>query len=233
MEDDPRQLVSTAARILASSGHSDLIWGHASVRDAQGRGVWLKAATWGLDEVTVDRVHLVSWDGEVIEGDGELHQEYPIHTEIMAARPDVGGVVHVHSPYSVALAASGAELVPVSHAANYFTPEGVARFTDTGDLIRTPELGATLASRLGHAHAAFLVNHGVVTVGADVREATVAAVLLEMACQQQLITTGFQASPTWSDREESIAKRAHIYSPRAVRGVWDYLERGLAPLTAG
>lgn len=232
VENEPRQLVATASRILAESGHGDLIWGHASARDTEGRGVWLKAATWGLDEITTDRVHLVGWSGEVLQGDGERHQEYPIHTEIMAARPEVGGVVHVHSPYSVALSASGTELVPVSHAANYFTPEGVARYTDTGDLILSSQLGADLAACLGASRAVFLVNHGIVTVGADVREATVAAILLEMACQQQLLTTGFHATATWSDPEESRSKREHIYSPRAVRGVWDYLERRLSPLAA-
>ncbi|MGH3479097.1 MAG: class II aldolase/adducin family protein, partial [Nocardioidaceae bacterium] len=96
MPDDPRDLVATASRILARAGHGDLIWGHASVRDAQDRGVWLKAATWGLDEIDRDRVHLVDGRGEVVEGDGQRHSEYPIHTEVVAARPDVGGVVHVH-----------------------------------------------------------------------------------------------------------------------------------------
>jgi L-fuculose-phosphate aldolase len=67
---DITELVATASRILAAAGHGDLIWGHASVRDPDNRGAWLKAASWGLDEVTADRVHLVSPDGEVVAGDG-------------------------------------------------------------------------------------------------------------------------------------------------------------------
>ncbi len=227
--DSPRDLVATASRILAASGHKDLIWGHASARDPEGRGVWLKAATWGLEEITPDRVHLVEPGGAVVNGEGVRHNEYPIHTEVMAARPDVGGVVHVHSPHAVALAASGRGLLPVSHAANYFAPDGVPRFTQTADLILTQELGMAVAECLASSRAVFLVNHGIVTVGADVREATVAAVLLEMACQQQLLTTGFLGWPTWSDENESLSKRAHIYPPESVRGVWDYLARGLSP----
>ena len=190
-------------------------------------GMWLKAATWGLDEITPERVHLVSSGGEVLEGGGRRHSEYPIHAEVLAARPDVGGVVHVHSPYSVALAAASRELLPVSHAANYFAPYGVPRFTDTADLILTAPLGKAVASALGDARGVFLVNHGIVTVGVDVREATVAAILLEMACQQQLITTGFQGWPTWSDDQESLAKREHIYGGSSVLDVWDYLQRNL------
>jgi ribulose-5-phosphate 4-epimerase/fuculose-1-phosphate aldolase len=87
----------------------------------------------------------------------------------MAARPDVGGVVHTHPPYVLALAAAGAPLLPVSHAANYFSPRGVPRFTETADLILTPELGKKVAACLGDASAVFLVNHGMVTVAPTCR----------------------------------------------------------------
>jgi L-fuculose-phosphate aldolase len=220
-------LVATASRILAAAGQGDLIWGHASVRDPDGRGAWLKAAGWGLEEVTADRVHLVSPDGEVVAGDGPRHSEYPIHTEIMIARPDVGAVVHTHPPHAVALAATGQPLRPVSHAANYFVPPEVPRFTRTADLILTRELGQAAAAELGPARALFLVNHGIVTVGPDLQTATVAAVLLERACAQQLLTRAFGDWPSWSGPDESLSKRSHIYGEGPVRGVWDYLVRSL------
>jgi ribulose-5-phosphate 4-epimerase/fuculose-1-phosphate aldolase len=224
---DITDLVATASRILAAAGQGDLIWGHASVRDPDGRGAWLKAAGWGLEEVTADRVHLVSPDGEVVAGDGPRHSEYPIHTEIMIARPDVGAVVHTHPPHAVALAATGQPLRPVSHAANYFVPPEVPRFTRTADLILTRELGQAAAAELGPARALFLVNHGIVTVGPDLQTATVAAVLLERACAQQLLTRAFGDWPSWSGPDESLSKRSHIYGEGPVRGVWDYLVRSL------
>src|SRR4051794_6282332 len=108
-----RDLVATSSQVLASEGHGDLIWGHASARDPQGRGVWIKSAEWGLEEVTADHVHLVDGDGTVLAGEGKRHSEFPIHTEIMATRSDVGGVVHTHSPNAVALAATEQPLRPV------------------------------------------------------------------------------------------------------------------------
>ena len=222
-----RSLVATASRVLADQGHDDLIWGHASVRDDDGRGVWIKAAEWALGEVNADRVHLVDWSGTVVDGEGARHSEYPIHTEIMAARPGVNAVVHTHPAYAVALAASGNQLLPVSHAANMFVPPAVPRFTDTGDLILTAELGKQVAADLGEADVMFLVNHGIVAVGPDLQTATVRAVLLERACQQQLLTASFPGWPTWSSATESLAKREHIYNERAVGAVWDYLVRRL------
>ena len=222
-----RELVATASQILAAQGHDDLIWGHASLRDPDARGAWIKSAEWGLGEVTAERVHLVDGGGAVLEGDGPRHSEYPIHTEILAARPDVGAVVHTHPPHAVALAATGQRLLPVSHAANWFVPPQVPRFTATADLILTPELGKQVAAELGGADALFLVNHGIVAVGPDLETATVRAVVLERACQQQMLTHAFGGWPSWSDEAESREKRAHIYSERAVHAVWDHLVRQL------
>ena len=227
MSTDLRELVTTSSRILGAAGQDDLIWGHASARDPEGRGVWIKSAEWSLGEVTPDRVQLVDPDGNVVAGEGARHSEFPVHTEIMAARPDVGGVVHTHPPYAVALAAAGQPLLPVSHAATFFVPPAVPRFTDTADLVLTRELGKSLALTLGGARAAFLVNHGIVAVGATLQEATVAAVLLERACRQQLLTATAGGWPTWSPPDESLAKREHIYNGRALAAVWDHLVRQL------
>jgi L-ribulose-5-phosphate 4-epimerase len=228
MTEQIREVVARASRVLAAAGHGDLVWGHASARDPQsGDAVWIKAAGWGMEEVTPDRVQLVDPAGAVLAGDGPRHSEYPIHTEIMAARPDVGGVVHTHAPYGLALAAAGVPLLPVSHAGNYFSPQGVPRFTHTADLIITAELGKKVAACLGDASAVFLVNHGMVTVGPDVQTATVAAVLLEQAARQQLLTRSLGGWPTWSAEAESASKRGHIYSEGSVASVWDYLVRRL------
>lgn len=227
MTEHIKELVATASQILAANHQGDLIWGHASSRDPEGRGVWIKEAEYGMEEVTAARVHLVSPDGDVETGNGARHNEYPIHTEIMLARPDVGAVVHTHAPHAVALAASGQSLRPVSHAANLFVPPEVPRFTKTADLIMTRDLGRDVASALGNRNALFLVNHGIVTVGPDIKSATVTALLLEQACEQQMRTNAFGGWPTWSDAAESAAKREHIYNDRAISAVWDYLVRTL------
>lgn len=226
---DIRELVALSSRILGQSDQGDLVWGHSSARDPEGRGVWMKASGWGLEEITPDRVQLVSPAGEVLEGTGSRHSEYPIHTEVMAARPDVGGVVHTHSPYAVAIAAAGQGLLPVSHAATYFVPPEVPRFAGTADLILTPALGKRVAECLGSASAVFLVNHGIVTAGPTLQVATVAAVLLERAAYQQWITRGFGTWPTWSDSAEALSKRDHIYHSQALDQVWNYLARRLQP----
>lgn len=222
-----REEVALGCRVLGAAGLSDLVWGHLSTRDPDGRGVWMKASTFGFEETTADRVLLVDRAGAVLDGDGRRHSEYPIHTEIMAARPDVGAVVHTHSPAAVALGATGQALQPVSHEATLFTPPEIPRFTRTGDLILTAELGQALAETLGGRNAALMVNHGFVVAAADVRTAVVSTILLDAACRMQMQLLSAGGVRHWSSDEEALAKREHCYPDRLITHAWDYLVRQL------
>jgi L-ribulose-5-phosphate 4-epimerase len=222
-----RREVSLGCRILGAEGQDDLVWGHVSARDPGGRGAWMKAAGLGFEEVGPDDVLLVDEEGGVVGGEGRRHSEYPIHTEILLARPDVGAVTHTHPEHAVALAAAGEPLRAVSHAANLFVPPDVPRFTKTANLLRSREQGRDLAEALGDQHAVFLVNHGIVTVGRNVPDAVVRAVLLEQACSVQLKVRGYGGRPSWSSPEESLAKRETIYTEAGLRQVWEYLVRRL------
>jgi L-ribulose-5-phosphate 4-epimerase len=220
-----REDVATGSRILGAAGHGDLVWGHVSARDSRDRGAWIKQSGWGMEEVTPDRVHLVGYDGTVLEGGGPKHKEYPIHTEILRARPDVHAVAHTHSRAALALAATGHDLLPVSHEACYFVPPVVPRFTLTADLIVSAELGSAVAEVLGSARAMFLVNHGIVCVGPDVQSAVVGAILLDRACSQQLLTLQAGTPTRWSDDAEALRKRQNVYGGTAINQVWEYLKR--------
>ena len=219
-----RRDVALGCHILATEDQGDFVWGHVSARDPDGRGVWMKAAGYGFDELTAEQVILVSWDGEVLEGDGRRHLEYPIHTELIRARPDVQAVVHTHAPWSVAFASTEEPLRPVSHEGTLFVPPDVARFTETGDLVTTLELGAALAGTVGERNAALMVRHGIVACGGDLPTAVFNAVCLERACRTNMRALMAGGPKTWSDDEEALAKREHVYVPQAA---WDYLARRL------
>jgi ribulose-5-phosphate 4-epimerase/fuculose-1-phosphate aldolase len=218
-------LAVDGCRALTAAGQSDMVWGHPSVRDPAGRGVWMKCSGWGFEEVDAGRIVLVSPDGEVLAGDGPRHIEYPIHTEIMAARPDVGAVVHTHSASANAFSALDAPLLPLDHAGSLFCYPEIPRFTRTGGLIKNRSLGAALAATLGDAVACLLPQHGIVTVGADMPAAIMTAVLLDRACRTQL--TAMAAGPVrrWGDEEDTVAKRADVWSARQMLAGYEYLIR--------
>jgi L-fuculose-phosphate aldolase len=217
--------VVQASRALAGAGLSDMVWGHAAARDPEGRGVWMKAAGWGFEEVDSDRVLLVSPDGEVLSGTGQRHIEYPIHVQIMLRRPDVSWTVHTHAPALSAFACLDVPLLPVSHDGVLFSDPPVPRFTRTGALIATAELGAALADALGDARACLMPSHGAVTAGPDAATAVMSAVLLERACRTQLMALAAGEVKTWSDPDEAARKREQVWNPRQMHAGWQYLIR--------
>ena len=200
------------------------MWGHVAARDPNGRGVWMKASGLGFEEIGPDDVILVSWDGEALTGEGRRHNEWPIHTELMLAREDVDATVHTHAPWAVSFAATQQPLRPMSHAGTLFVPPDIARFTETGDLIVTRDLGRALAGTVGDRNAALMVHHGIVTCGPDVATAVLNAVFLERACRANIRALAGGGIRTWSSDEEALAKREHVYSAAAA---WSYFARRL------
>jgi ribulose-5-phosphate 4-epimerase/fuculose-1-phosphate aldolase len=206
--DELCEQVALGCRVLGKTGQNDLTLGHISARDPDGRGVWLKGSGFGLEESLAANVVLTTEAGEVLEGTGRRHAEYPIHTEVMKARPDVNFVVHTHPIFSVAFAALGVPLVAVGHDGAELVPPDVPRFTATSGLILTPELGRLVAETLGGLPALFLVNHGIVTVGPDLETAVMRAYYLEKAAQTQLLAMSAGELRHWSSDDEAAEKRS-------------------------
>jgi ribulose-5-phosphate 4-epimerase/fuculose-1-phosphate aldolase len=225
MSADVIEEVVRAGRALAAAGLTDMVWGHAAIRDPDGRGVWMKAAGWGFEEIDADRVVLVSPDGEVLSGAGSRHIEYPIHAQIMLRRPDAGCTVHTHAPALSAFACLDVPLLPISHDGVLFCDPPVPRFTRTGALIATAELGGALAEALGGAPACLMPNHGAVTAGPDAATAVMYAVLLERACRTQLMAAAAGEPKVWSDPAEAVFKRDQVWNPGQIQAGWNYLLR--------
>ena len=219
---DVRAEVVLGGRVLHAAGLSDLVWGHVSMRDPGGRGVWMKAAGLGFEQVTDEDVLLVDDHGEVQDGRGARHREYPIHTELLRARPDAGSVVHVHPPHAIAMAAAGVELQAFSHVGGVFSA-GVTSYDGAAGLVDTAESGAALATALGDGRALLLAGHGVVTIGASVAIAVTTAVMLECACQLQLLVEGFGGVRAPYTAVEAGSVYAHTLTEDHLLGAWRYL----------
>ena len=222
---EPIELAVQGSRALAAAGQSDMVWGHASVRDPEGRGAWMKSAGWGLEEIDESKIVLVSPDGDVLHGTGRRHIEYPIHTEIMAHRADVGAVVHSHSDAANAFSALDVPLLPISHAGSLFSYPDVPRFTLTGGLISSLALGQALADTLGSAPACLMPQHGLVAVGKDLPTAVMTAVLLDRACRTQLTAMAAGTVTRWGSEVDTVAKRTVVWSDSQVTAGWEYLLR--------
>jgi L-fuculose-phosphate aldolase len=178
--------LAAGCRILAMEGHNDMALGHMSLRDPQGRGLWLKKAQRGLDEILgPSHFVLIDFQGRQLENHGFCHSEWPIHSEIMLARPDVHVVGHTHAHYSVLFSAANEDLKPLNHEGASLVGR-LARFNETAGLINTRELGRALAASLGDACVVLMKNHGITFVGSTPEEATLSGIYIERACKAQI-----------------------------------------------
>jgi L-fuculose-phosphate aldolase len=218
-----RESIAASCRILHREGHEHLTFGHVSARAPDGTFL-VKAAGLGLEEIDDGGIGRMDADGKPI-GDGPpLHDEMPLHTEIYRARPDVGAVVHTHAHFTVALSISARRLGATSQDAVPFVDQ--LAYYDSADLITTPEQGADVAACLGDRRGVVMHAHGLVTVGADVEEATVSAVLLERAARLETTAASLGAVHPMSDSDlASLTARFERSHRRRVETIWRYLIR--------
>jgi L-fuculose-phosphate aldolase len=219
-------------RILHMEGHADMTLGHLSLRDPAGRGVWLKRSGIGLGEVQgVEDFVLIDFSGGRLAGDGRLHKEWPIHTEILQRRPDVTVVGHSHPFHATAFSAMDVALSAVTNEAAYLGG-APGRFSETTGLIDTPALGASLARDLGKASTVLMRNHGITFVGPSIAIATMMGVFLERACRSQLalLATGLAFNATAP--EQIAQKHTEIFDPGLIETFWAFFKRRADQLRA-
>ncbi|GLV75760.1 class II aldolase/adducin family protein [Streptomyces hygroscopicus] len=225
---EARRLVIEASHALSAAGQADMVWGHVAVRDPEGRGIWIKAPGWGweeLEETYEQRLQLVSYEAEVLQGTGAPHKECHIHLELLKATPDLICTVHTHAVSAIAFASLGHQLRPISHEGALFAGEDVPRFRSTGGLVSTPALGKALAAELGNAPAALMPRHGLVAAGTSVPAAVMHAVLLERACAVQLKAMAAGEIRVQSSRTEAMGKRAECWPDSQLEAGYRYLVR--------
>ena len=94
-----------------------------------------------------------------------------MHLAIYRERPDVEAIVHTHPPTTIGIVSAGHDEIP------YLFPDHVAlvgKLPCIGYVIPcTPELAAAVVEAMGAAgiNGLLMRNHGLITVGATVREA--------------------------------------------------------------
>jgi ribulose-5-phosphate 4-epimerase/fuculose-1-phosphate aldolase len=190
-------------------------FGHASARHPHKEGRFLLARSVAPAMATAADIMEFDLDGNPVDARGRpLYLERFIHGEIYRVRPDVGAVVHSHSPAVVPFSVvSGVPLRAVWHLGGVlgegcpiFEIRSVAGAT-TDLLIRNAALGAALARSLGAGSVVLMRGHGCTVVGPTVRRAVFNAVYTEVsaALQSEAMRLG---AVIYLTREEAAAALA-------------------------
>ncbi len=171
---------------------------------------------------TAEDLVVMDLDGRKLDGRGDAPGEFPIHSEIYKARPDVMSVVHYHGMYSTAFTTVAQELRPI-HSTGTIFYEGVPTYPDP-KLILNRERGAALARVLGPHRAVLLRAHGVAITGPSIQETVSGAFLFEENARRASICATL-GTPLWLDEQtareagEELVKNGGMF-----RRVWALVE---------
>ena len=156
--------------------------GHANLSARTGPDVVLLTALSRRHDLGPDDLAVVRLDGTVVEGDlAELSAEMvAAHLAVYRARPQVGAVIHTHSPNLLAFALEGRPL-PVRY-------EPLRRLGQAQEVpvVRGPASVADTVVELTGTQAVLLAGHGVLAFGVDTEAAVTLLVTLEEAAQAEL-----------------------------------------------
>jgi L-fuculose-phosphate aldolase len=176
------EIVETG-RELEAAGLVQGTSGNLSVRDPRSGSVAITPSGVPYRSTLPADVLLVGANGDVQAGERRPSSQLSMHLAIYRARPDVGAVVHTHSPWATTWAVLRREIPAVHYVIAVIAPIGdvvrVAPYATYG----TPELAANVVGTLGADNGVLLASHGVVTAGADLATAAHNAIQVEFLAE--------------------------------------------------
>ncbi|MBA4117978.1 MAG: class II aldolase [Candidatus Puniceispirillum sp.] len=176
----PCDKLAQAYHLAAALKLDDTIFTHISVKE--GEQFFLPPFGVLFEEVTPSCLEGLSLDAD--HGSTNLAGAI-LHGAVYKARPDVGAVVHFHSPFALAVSCLKGGLAFISQFSmlfygriGYHAFEGISLDRDEQ---------SRLGESLGNHKALLLHNHGLLTVAPTLPEAFMLAYYLERSCEVQLL----------------------------------------------
>lgn len=218
-----REQLCQTGREMARAGYVAAHDGNLSVRTPEG-GVLITPSGVSKGELTPECLLELSPVGDCLTPGGVPSSETPMHLEVYRRCPDLGAVVHTHSPYALAMASQGEDLTaPI-------TADAVLLLGNVPALPYLPLGSQALADGVGEAshtaNAVLLACHGAVTWGRDLREAWWLTQALEQYCRQLFLQSLLPRPGAVIPREEADALIARRRAGGVKRG-GDHMPPGL------
>ncbi|GGK36190.1 class II aldolase/adducin family protein [Salinarimonas ramus] len=198
-EHDLRARIVRVAQAMDQAGFCPTKSGNVSAR--VGDGLIITPSGLPYAETTPADLVAIALDGRARdEGSRRPSSEWPFHTEIYKARPDVHAIVHTHSPKATALACARRP-IPAFHYMVAYCGGRDIRVADYATF-GSADLAANAVAALEGRKAALLANHGVIAAGATLEGALAIAGEVENLAGQYLALLAAGLDPVILDDDE-------------------------------
>ena len=229
MLEELKQQVYAANMELPRRGLVTFTWGNVSGIDREKGLVVIKPSGVEYDELTPEKLVVMSLDGERVEGELNPSSDTKTHLELYKAFPTLGGIVHTHSPYAVAWAQAGADIpcYGTTHADYFYGPIPCARHLTKEELDEDYEKNTgkvIIETFTGRGIDPVAVqgvichSHGPFTWGKDAAQAVYHAVVLEEVAKMALLTR--QVAPNAAPAPQYLQDKHYLrkHGPNAYYG---------------
>ena len=174
-----RESIVAACLEMNRSGLNQGTSGNISVRWDD--GLLITPTSLPYDRMTPDDVVFLGLDGHA-RGANRPSSEWRFHRDIMAAKPEVGAIVHAHPIYSTIIAIMGKEIPPLHYMVAVAGGPTIpcAPYATFG----TEELSRHAVAALRHRAACLLEHHGLLATGPSLDKALWLAAEVETLARQ-------------------------------------------------
>ena len=122
MLENLKQRVYEANMALPKHDLIKFTWGNVSEIDRESGLFVIKPSGVDYDDLTPDDMVVVDLDGNVVERDLNPSSDTDTHRVLYKEFPDIGGIVHTHSPWAVSFAQAGVDIpaAGTTHADTFY-----------------------------------------------------------------------------------------------------------------
>lgn len=195
-------------------------WTSGNISARVGEQMLIKPSGVTFEDLTPESMVLTDLNAQVLEGTLSPSSDTATHAYIYRHLPEVGGIVHTHSPYATAWAANAREIpcFLTAMADEFGGPIPCGNFA----LIGGEQIGAEVVRVLrGHRSPAIILqNHGVFTIGATPRAALKAAVMTEDVARTAFLAMqlGNPVPILQADIDSLYDRYTNVYGQKASTG---------------
>lgn len=192
-----KQAVYEANMELPKRGLITYTWGNVSGIDREKGLFVIKPSGVDYDLLKPSDMVVVDLEGNRVEGSLNPSSDTPTHLELYKAFPEIGGIVHTHSPYATAWAQAGRGLpcYGTTHADYFYGEIPCARNLTPEEIEEGYEkyTGLVIAEAFRNINPMYVPgvlckNHGPFAWGKDGAQAVHNAVVMEEIAKMNLMT---------------------------------------------
>jgi L-ribulose-5-phosphate 4-epimerase len=204
---------------LPKHGLVTFTWGNVSGIDREQGLVVIKPSGVPYEELKAEDLVVLNLEGEIVEGTLRPSSDTPTHLALFRAFPQIGGIVHTHSPWATSWAQAGRSIpaLGTTHADYFYGEIPCTRPLTQEEIDRAYELetGNVIIETFNKEGmdpvampAVLLAGHAPFSWGKDANQAVHNAVVLEEVAKMALQTS--QLNPQIQPIDQFLLEKHYL-----------------------